>query len=64
MKLRSHISLLTFVLSIAVVSWAGDSIPKAAWRRPLGLPPDHPGVTRVRAYRTAFPNRQRIRLSK
>ncbi len=48
MKVRFYILLLPLVLSIAAVSWAGDAIPKAAWRRPLGLPLDHPGVTRVR----------------
>ena len=32
---------------IAAQAWAGDAIPKAAWRRPLGLPLDKPGVTRV-----------------
>ena len=37
------------VLFIAAPSngWAGDTIPKAAWKRPLGLPLDNPGVTRV-----------------
>ena len=42
---------LCFALLIAIlatsVAWAGDAIPKAAWRRPLGLPLSNPGVTRV-----------------
>jgi non-lysosomal glucosylceramidase len=47
MKLRSHVSALILVLAVAAQSRAGDAIPKAAWRRPLGLPLDNPGVTRV-----------------
>lgn len=39
------ILIVTSVLTSAV--WAGDAIPKAAWRRPLGLPLSNPGVTRV-----------------
>ena len=34
-------------LSAASTAWAGDAIPKAAWKRPLGLPLANPGVTRV-----------------
>jgi non-lysosomal glucosylceramidase len=30
----------------AANAWGGDSIPKAAWKRPLGLPLANPGVTR------------------
>ncbi|MFZ0734065.1 MAG: non-lysosomal glucosylceramidase [Candidatus Sulfotelmatobacter sp.] len=48
MKLRSYISLLTLVCLFSATAWAGDAIPKAAWRRPLGLPLAHPGVTRVK----------------
>ena len=47
MKTHSSIRLFTLVLLIAAHAWAGDAIPKAAWRRPLGLPLDKPGVTRV-----------------
>jgi non-lysosomal glucosylceramidase len=37
-----------FVLStLATAAWAGDEIPKAAWKRPIGLPLENPGVTRV-----------------
>jgi len=43
MKLLSYCAALTLVLSIAAQSWAGNTIPKAAWRRPLGKA----GVTRV-----------------
>lgn len=46
-KLRSYLPLLTVVLFSSAAAWAGDAIPKAAWRRPLGLPLDKPGVTRV-----------------
>src|ERR1700728_1205862 len=38
---------LTLVLLATTAAWAGDAIPKAAWRRPLGLPLVKPGVTRV-----------------
>ncbi len=47
MKRVLYFTVLTFVLAIAAQSWAGDTIPKAAWRRPLGLPLDKAGVTRV-----------------
>lgn len=47
MKLHSYFAVLTLILAIAAQSWAGDTIPKAAWRRPLGLPLDKAGVTRV-----------------
>jgi non-lysosomal glucosylceramidase len=42
-------SSLAFILFICAVSiaWAGDTIPKAAWKRPLGLPLENPGVTRA-----------------
>jgi len=45
MKLLSYLSPLTLVLALAPQSWAGDAIPKAAWRRPLGLPLDKAGGT-------------------
>lgn len=40
--------ILTFALCIAWVSfaWCSDSIPAAAWKRPLGLPLADPGVVR------------------
>ncbi|PYV79190.1 MAG: glucosylceramidase [Acidobacteria bacterium] len=47
MKLLSYFSLFTIVLAVAAESWAGDAIPNAAWRRPLGLPLNQAGVTRV-----------------
>lgn len=47
MKLSSYFATLTLLLTIAAQSWASDTIPKAAWRRPLGLPVEKPGVTRV-----------------
>ena len=34
---RSVLSLL-FALLFSSLGWAGDQIPKAAWKRPLGLP--------------------------
>src|ERR1700686_5289893 len=47
MKSRSYVRALILILLIAAQAWAGDAIPKAAWRRPLGLPLDKPGVTRI-----------------
>ena len=47
MKLLSYIAAFTLVLATAAQSWAGDTIPKAAWHRPLGLPLDKAGVTRI-----------------
>ena len=47
MKSHSYVRVLTLILLVAAQAWAGDAIPKAAWRRPLGLPLDRPGVTRV-----------------
>ena len=47
MKLLAHFAAFALVLAIAAQSWAGDTVPKAAWRRPLGLPLDKAGVTRV-----------------
>ena len=36
-----------FFLVLSSAAWGGDTIPKAAWKRPLGLPLSNPGVTRV-----------------
>src|SRR5271167_4243626 len=47
MKSQSYVRALTLILLIAAQAWAGDAIPKAAWRRPLRLPLDKPGATRV-----------------
>lgn len=47
MKRLSYFAASTLILAIAAQSWAGDAIPKAAWRQPLGLPLDNAGVTRV-----------------
>jgi non-lysosomal glucosylceramidase len=42
-----HLVAGALFLSIASAAWAGDTIPKAAWKRPLGLPLENPGITRV-----------------
>ena len=46
---RQSIRTLAWILCLSAAStaWAGDAIPKAAWKRPLGLPLANPGVTRV-----------------
>jgi non-lysosomal glucosylceramidase len=46
---RSLVGILAFALclSAAFTAWGQDYIPKAAWKRPLGLPLENPGVTRV-----------------
>ena len=46
-KVSNPCVILLALLSLSVSAWAGDDIPQAAWRRPLGLPLDKPGVTRV-----------------
>jgi non-lysosomal glucosylceramidase len=35
---------LFFLLLSASWAWAGDMIPKAAWKRPIGLPLENPGT--------------------
>lgn len=47
MKVFSYLSVLILIFVVFPQSWAGDTIPKAAWRRPLGLPLEKAGVTRV-----------------
>jgi len=47
MKVFSYLSLLILMFVVFPQPWAGDTIPKAAWRRPLGLPLEKAGVTRV-----------------
>jgi non-lysosomal glucosylceramidase len=44
--LRSCSTRLLYFLMIAIasLSWAGDQIPKAAWKRPLGLPLQNAGT--------------------
>ena len=42
-----YVLMCAFLLLFASAAWAGDTIPKAAWKRPLGLPLSNPGVTRV-----------------
>lgn len=42
-----HLVAGALFLSIASAAWAGDTIPKASWKRPLGLPLENPGITRV-----------------
>ena len=46
---RSLVWILVCALFLTTASsaWGGDGIPKAAWTRPLGLPLENPGVTRV-----------------
>ena len=46
-NIRLCLAIITLVALTTSALWAGDSIPAAAWRRPLGLPLDKPGVTRV-----------------
>ena len=36
--------LYFFMIAIASLLWAGDQIPKAAWKRPLGLPLQNAGT--------------------
>src|SRR6202046_2438063 len=47
--MRSPIAILALALCLSAASngWAGNTIPKTAWTRPLGLPLENPGVTRV-----------------
>ena len=42
-----HVLMCALLLLFASAAWGGDAIPKAAWKRPLGLPLGNPGVTRV-----------------
>ena len=46
---RSSVGILAFAfcLSVAFKAWGQGYIPKTAWKRPLGLPLENPGVTRV-----------------
>jgi len=46
-KVCDRLAVLLITSVLASAAWAGDVIPKAAWRRPLGLPLSNPGVTRV-----------------
>ena len=39
--------LFSLLLSFRSVAWGGDAIPEAAWKRPIGLPLENPGVKRV-----------------
>jgi non-lysosomal glucosylceramidase len=43
MPVRKH-ALLLFILFCASWVWAGDTIPKAAWKRPIGLPLENAGT--------------------
>ena len=47
MIFRLYLRVLIFIAFATTAVWAGDAIPKAAWRRPLGLPLEKPGMTRV-----------------
>jgi len=46
---RLWLFMLVFSLCLSAASsaWASGGIPKAAWKRPLGLPLANPGTTRV-----------------
>jgi len=44
MQLRRAIPFLLFALTSSPLSRAGDDIPKAAWKRSIGAPLDHPGT--------------------
>jgi len=35
--------VVVIVLICAAYAWAGDAIPKAAWKRPIGLPLENAG---------------------
>jgi len=39
--------LLASLFFLPGALWAGDDIPKAAWKRPIGLPLANPGVTKA-----------------
>ena len=41
--MKKHISVALLVFVLAGLGFASDVIPRAAWRRPIGLPLDHPG---------------------
>lgn len=47
MKWHSYFGACVLIFAVAAQLWAGDTIPKAAWRRPLGQSLEKPGVTRV-----------------
>ncbi|HEY7097651.1 MAG TPA: non-lysosomal glucosylceramidase [Terriglobales bacterium] len=40
---RITLSVIISFLALSSFVWAGDAIPKAAWKRPLGLPLANPG---------------------
>ena len=35
---RLAMCVISLLVLLSVFSWAGDTIPKAAWKRPIGLP--------------------------
>ncbi|MGC2300632.1 MAG: non-lysosomal glucosylceramidase [Acidobacteriaceae bacterium] len=43
---RTSILVLAFCLAVAWTAQGEQGIPEAAWKRPLGLPLENPGVTR------------------
>jgi non-lysosomal glucosylceramidase len=45
-KSWSQIAIPIVVLLFGPVAWGGDEIPKAAWKRPIGLPLTNPGVSK------------------
>jgi non-lysosomal glucosylceramidase len=46
-QLFISVVFFAFCISAAPNAFCGEVIPKAAWKRPLGLPLDNPGTTRV-----------------
>jgi non-lysosomal glucosylceramidase len=42
----SQIAIPIVLLLFGPVAWGGDEIPKAAWKRPIGLPLTNPGVSK------------------
>lgn len=48
MKRAACLPVLVFILLLLStgIACAGNDIPSAAWRRPIGLPLEHPGVNR------------------
>lgn len=44
MKLVSYFASFTLFVTVASQSWDGETIPKAAWRRPLSQSPTAPMI--------------------
>ena len=41
--MRFGIRAFLLITLFCTCAWAGDAIPKAAWKRPIGLPLENPG---------------------